>query len=88
MNYKMAVETLHAGCDRDTQSQCLREIYETVEPLCNTPTAPEGETSLYDWLAEGDWSGKPDADDFAENIAAEWDALTEDELFPDEGVEV
>ena len=81
MDFKIAIETLHAGCDSATETICLREIHDTVAPLCNTPIATEGETSLFDWLAEGDWSGEPDSSDFAENIAAEWDELNEnDEL--------
>jgi hypothetical protein len=42
-----------------------------VSPLCQTPTNPENETPLVDWLAEGDYDG----DETAESLAAEWDEV-------------
>lgn len=42
-----------------------------VEALCKTAT--EGDTNLEDWMVEGNWETMTPAD-----IAAEWDALSEE----------
>lgn len=42
-----------------------------VERLCTTPT--NGDTNLDDWMVEGNWR-----ESSATEIAAEWDALSED----------
>lgn len=44
--------------------------YDATERLCKTETNPANETTLADWMREGDWQNMT-----PEVMAAEWDAL-------------
>ena len=70
MTYKQAIEELKTGCTINTRDDCVRVIHDAVAPLCLSPICLAGETSLHDWLCEGDWSQSGTT---PEEIAAEWD---------------
>ena len=57
-----------------TKDRLIDELYNDINPLCETETQGEGgNTTLWDWLYQGDYSG----DETAEALAAEWDKLSE-----------
>ena len=76
MDYDDALTVLRLP-ERDLEKLCIDILYAEIAPLCETPTCEQNKTSLYDWLAEGDWSRSEDTD--AETVAQEWDDLHEDE---------
>lgn len=53
----------------------IETLYKAVAPICTTETDPPDDTttSLYDWLAEGDYTGN----ETPESLAQEWDALSD-----------
>lgn len=47
--------------------------YDATERLCKTPTDGDGgTTTLWDWMLEGEWEVMT-----PEDMAAEWDSLSE-----------
>jgi hypothetical protein len=75
MDYDDALTVLRLPM-RELKKLCIDILYAEIAPLCETPTCELGKTSLYDWLAEGDWSREENT--AAETVAQEWDDLHED----------
>jgi hypothetical protein len=69
MTFKQAIAKL----TRTINHAAIQAIHDDVEPLCKTRTDGNGgnETTLYDWLASGEYC----TSDTAQSIADEWDAL-------------
>ena len=69
MNFEQAIQVAGNGMSDET----LAALHSAVEPHCATETRPtDGTTTLYEWLAEGDYSGN----ETPEALAAEWDELS------------
>jgi hypothetical protein len=77
MSVERIVQQLSTGeAGRGDREGLVSQLYWIVEPLCKTSTGSTGtdeDTSLYDWLYNGDYTGN----ETAESIAAEWDSLNE-----------
>ena len=70
MTYKQAMKKLVAGnLSREEFGECISVVCDAVIGYCKTDIAPEGETSLHDWLMEGTYPEYQDP----ETIAQEWD---------------
>jgi hypothetical protein len=59
-----------------TTNKNFNQVYEATAALCKTSTDGNNgqETTLADWMQEGDWQNMTPAD-----MAAEWDELSENE---------
>ena len=74
MTMQRAQRILRQGTDdRDLVAEAIMAVHDAVRVYCNTCVNPPGETSLHDWLSEGDWSGPPVS---AQDLAREWDEVT------------
>jgi len=72
MTFRQAIRKLARG---EKTRAAIRAVFDAVEPLCRTRTDGNGgeETELWEWLESGEYH----TDDTPQQLAAEWDALTE-----------
>jgi hypothetical protein len=78
MTYANAIKKLINGkIQREERSECIGVVCDAVMGYCKTDIAPEGETSLHDWLTAGEFTEMQDPAD----IAQEWDELAEESSF-------
>lgn len=72
-------EAIHILAKVINERKLIEIVNAEVEPLCKTPTYnnenTDEHTHLYDWLAEGNYSGK----ETPQSLADEWDSYHESE---------
>jgi hypothetical protein len=78
MKFKKAIKKLADGnYTYQKRDNLIEIIFNKVKPLCKTQIGGDTDetTSLYDWLWEGDYTGK----ETPKSLAKEWDESNSDE---------